>query len=106
MAHPGPQPHDQLVAEMTRRYIPNRVPRPLTYYLSIGDAKYTMRLDPAACTITAGKVEGADCVIKSHPDVFEKLLLHRQAPGALDIARGRFKTSDVALLALLRDCFR
>jgi hypothetical protein len=97
---------ESLVAEMTRRYIPNRVPRALTYYLSIGDHKYTMRLDAASCSITPGKVEGADCVIKSHPDVFEKLVLHRQAPGALDIARGRFKTSDVALLSLLRDCFR
>ncbi len=97
---------DLLVAEMTRRYIPNQVPRPLTYYLSIGEAKYTMRLVATSCTITPGKVEGADCVIKSHPDVFERLVLKRQAPGALDIARGRFKTNDVALLALLRDCFQ
>jgi len=97
---------DALMAEMTRRYLPNNVPRALTYYLSIGEHKFVMRLDAAACTITPGKVENADCVIKAHPDVFERLVLQHQAPGALDIARGRFKTSDVALLALLRDCFR
>ncbi|MSQ02949.1 MAG: hypothetical protein EXR71_13855 [Myxococcales bacterium] len=97
---------DALVAEMTRRYLPNKVPRALVYYLSIGENKYTMRLDAGACTITQGKVEGADCVIKAHPDVFENLVIKRKAPGPLDIARGRFKTNDVALLALLGDCFR
>lgn len=97
---------DVLVQEMTRRYLPGKVPRALTYYLSIGEHKYVMKLDSASCTITPGKVENADCVIKSHPDVFESLVIKRKAPGPLDIARGRFKTSDVALLALLQDCFR
>ncbi len=97
---------DALIAEMSRRYVPGKVPRALTYYLSIGEHKYTMRLDPAACTITPGKTENADCVIKSDPTVFENLVLKRKAPGAFDIARGKFKTSDVALLSLLSDCFR
>ncbi len=97
---------DQLVAEMTRRYVPGKVPRALSYYLSIGEHKYTMRLSAEACAITPGKVENADCVIKSDPAVFAKLVLERKAPGPLDIARGKFKTSDVSLLALLQDCFR
>jgi hypothetical protein len=97
---------DQLVAEMSRRYVPGKVPRALTYYLSIGEHKYTMRLAGDACSITPGKVENADCVIKSDPAVFARLVIERKAPGALDIARGKFKTSDVALLALLSDCFR
>ncbi len=97
---------DSLVLEMTRRYVPGKVPRALTYYLSIGDHKFVMKLDATACTITPGKVDNADCVIKSHPDVFARLVLERKAPGALDIARGRFKTSDVGLLSLLGECFR
>ncbi len=97
---------DALIAEMGRRYIPNKVPRALTYYLSIGNNKYTMRLDAASCSITPGKIENADCVIKSDPTVFENLVLHRKAPGAFDIARGKFKTSDIALLSLLQECFR
>ena len=97
---------DVVVAEMTRRYMPNKIPKSLTYYLSIGDHKYTMRLDSASCVIAPGKVEHADCVIKSDPVIFENLVLHRKAPGAFDIARGKFKTSDVSLLALLQECFR
>ena len=97
---------DALIAEMSRRYVPGKVPRALTYYLSIGEFKYTMRLDASTCSITPGKVENADCVIKSDPAVFENLVLRRKAPGPLDIARGRFKTSDVGLLSLLQDCFR
>lgn len=97
---------DQLVAEMAKRYVTGKVPRDLTYYLSIGEFKYTMRLSQTACTITPGKVENADCVIKSDPAVFVNLVLHRKAPGPFDIARGKFKTSDVALLSLLSDCFK
>ncbi len=97
---------DQIVSEMTRRYVPGKVPRALTYYLSIGEHKYTMKLSASECAITPGKVENADCVIKSDPAVFARLVIERKAPGALDIARGRFKTSDVSLLALLQDCFR
>jgi hypothetical protein len=97
---------EQLVTEMPKRYIPGKIPRDLTYYLSIGEFKYTMRLTAEICTITPGKVENADCVIKSDPAVFANLVLHRKAPGAFDIARGKFKTSDVSLLALLSDCFR
>lgn len=97
---------DQLVAEMSRRYVPGKVPRDLTYYLSIGEHKFTMKLSSGACSITPGKVENADCVIKSDPAVFQRLVIDRKAPGPLDIARGKFKTSDVSLLALLQDCFR
>jgi hypothetical protein len=51
-------------------------------------------------------VENADCVIKSDPTVFTNLVLHRKPPGPFDIARGKFKTSDVGLLSLLGECFR
>jgi hypothetical protein len=97
---------DALVAEMSRRYVPGKVPRDLVYYLSIGEHKFVMRLTATGCAITPGKVEKADCVIKSDPTVFANLVIHRKAPGPFDIARGKFKTSDVGLLTLLQDCFR
>jgi hypothetical protein len=96
----------EIFAAFPSRYVPGRVSRTLTYYFSIGDDKFTVRLDPTACTVTPGKVEGADCVIKADPAVFQALVLQGKAPGALDIARGRFKTNDVSLLANLKDCFR
>ncbi|MFZ5481505.1 MAG: hypothetical protein ACOZNI_32385 [Myxococcota bacterium] len=91
---------------MPGRFVPGKAPRPLTFYFSVGDDKYTLRLDAKTCEVRPGKVEGADCVVKADPRVFEDLVLKGKAPGALDIARGKFKTNDPSLLMVLKDCFR
>lgn len=96
----------QILDAMPSRYIPGKVKKPLTFYFSIGDEKATVRLDETSCTVTPGKTENADCVVKSDPDVFEALVLRGKAPGPLDLARGKFKTSNVELLVTLKDCFR
>lgn len=96
----------ELMLDFPRRYLPGRVDRTLTYYFSVGDDKYTLTLTPTACTLTPGKPEHADCVVKADPAVFEALVLRDKIPGPIDIARGRFKTNDVALLSRLKDCFR
>lgn len=96
----------EIFAAFPSRYIPGRIARPVTYYFSVGDDKYTVKLDAAVCTVTPGKTEHADCVIKADPGVFQALVLQGKAPGALDIARGRFKTNDPSLLLALKDCFR
>ena len=88
------------------RFIPGKATRMVRYYFSIGDDKYTMVLSSSACTVTAGREGDADCIVKAHPDVFSDLVLRNKAPGAFDIARGRFKTNDPALLMMLRDCFK
>lgn len=90
---------------MPGRYIAGKLARPLTFYFSIGDEKYTVRL-AEACVVTPGKTENADCVVKSDPAIFEALVLRNKAPGPFDIARGKFKTNDPGLLLALKDCFR
>jgi putative sterol carrier protein len=96
----------EIFATMPSRYVPGKVSKPTSFYFSIGDDKYTVCLDAAACTVTPGKVEGADCVVKADPRVFEDLVLRGKAPGAFDIARGKFKTNDPSLLMTLKECFR
>lgn len=95
-----------VLLDYPRRYIPGRVDRRLVYYFSVGADKFTLVLTPEACTLEAGRPAHADCVVKADPAVFEALVLRDRMPGPLDIARGRFKTSDVALLTRLRECFR
>jgi len=95
-----------ILAALPGRFIPGKLTREVSYYFSIGDQKVTLRLGPQRCEVVPGNAGNADCVVKADPAVFEKLVVHGQAPGALDIARGRFKTSDVGLLSLLKDAFR
>ncbi len=95
-----------ILAALPGRYIPGKTPKTVVYYFSIGDLKYTLSLHPDRCEVAPGKPENADCVVKSDPAVFENLVVHGKAPGAFDIARGKFKTNDVGSLMLLKDCFR
>lgn len=88
------------------RYRPGVLDRPRTYYFSIGDFKYTLRCTPDACALEEGKtVDQADCILKTTPELFEQLVFKGKRPGAWDIARGRFKTNDVAALTQLKDLF-
>ncbi len=95
----------ELITSFQSRYVPGKVDRTITYYFSIGDEKHTLVVTPTAATVTPGKPENADCVVKAHPDTFLDLVLRGKQPGPLDIARGRFKTNDVGLLMKLRACF-
>ncbi|HWB79273.1 MAG TPA: hypothetical protein VG755_30135 [Nannocystaceae bacterium] len=96
----------QLFAAMPTRYRAGKIDRPTSYYFSIGDHKYTVKLDKDSCKVEDGKtIENADCVLKTTPELFEKMVLHGKMPGPIDIARGKVKTNDVGALTKLRDLF-
>ncbi len=96
----------QLFAAMPTHYRPGNVDRATTYYFSVGDHKYTVRVDAERCVVEDGKtVESADCVLKTTPELFEKMVIHGKMPGPIDIARGKVKTNNVGLLTKLRDLF-
>lgn len=96
----------QLFAAMPARYRVGKVDRPMTYYFSVGDHKYTVKVDAEKCVVESGKtVDNADCVLKTTPELFEKMVIHGKMPGPIDIARGKVKTNDAGALAKLRDLF-
>ena len=75
--------------------------------LSIGEERWTISLAPDACEVVEGKaVERADCVLKCTPDLFVRMVLYGQMPGALDIARGRIRTNSPMMLRSLQERFR
>lgn len=97
----------KIFAEMPNRYRPGVITAPRSYYFSVGDHKYTLQLTAQAATVTPGKaVENADVVLKTTPELFEKMVIKGQMPGMMDIARGKVKTNDPAALQQLKDLFR
>lgn len=91
---------------MPGRYNTGKVTKPSTFYFSIGDHKYTVKVDTDNCTVESGKtVENADIVLKTTPEIFEKMVLKGKMPGALDIARGKIKTNDPKGLGALGELF-
>lgn len=91
---------------MSSRYRAGKTTAERTYYFSIGDLKYTVRVTPQECTVERGKtVEAADCVLKTTPELFEKMVLKGKMPGPIDVMRGRVKTNDPLALKNLRELF-
>lgn len=90
---------------MPDRYQPGKIDKDRTYYFSLGDDKFTVTLSPESCVVVKGKSGDADVVLKTTPQLFEKMVIHGKMPGALDIARGRIKTNDPMALKDLKGYF-
>jgi long-chain acyl-CoA synthetase len=91
---------------MPRRYKKGSASAPRSYYFSVGEHKYTVRVTPEACTVEPGKtVESADVVLKTTPELFEKMVLRGKLPGPIDIATGKIRTNDPVGLSKLREMF-
>ena len=91
---------------MSSLYIPGSAEQPKSFYFSLGDHKYTVKVDPTTCVVEEGKtVENADIVLKATPDLFLKMVIQGKMPSPLDIARGKIKTNNPAGLASIKSLF-
>ena len=96
----------RIFEEMPGRYIKGSADKATVYYFSIGSSKYTVKIDKDAIAVEDGKtVDNADVILKTTPELFEKMVIKGKMPGALDIARGKVKTNDPAGLQKLRTMF-
>ena len=85
---------------LTARFDAQRVERPVSWYFSLGELKYSVAVDGAACTVQAGRPQGgaADCVIKAEPDMIRRLILDAYIPTPAEFVSGAIKTNDIPLL--------
>ena len=91
---------------MPGRYKAGSASEPRTFYFSIGEHKYTVFVDPETCRVEKGKsVDDANVILKTTPELFERMVIQGKLPGPLDIARGRIKTNDPSGLQALRTMF-
>jgi long-chain acyl-CoA synthetase len=101
----------ELFAELETKFRAGEVERPLSYYVSLGNdelAKWTVRVDAARCHVRPGKPEGgeADCVLKTSPEIFAKIVRESYVPSPADFMSGVFKSNDVALLMTFQRVFQ
>jgi len=93
--------------QMAGRYRTGSVDKTLSYYFSVGSEKWTATLHPDHCDVQEGRhTASADCVLKCDPKLFSQMVLEGKRPGPFDIARGKIKTNNVALLKALPEYFR
>jgi long-chain acyl-CoA synthetase len=101
----------ELFAELETKFRAGEVERPLSYYVSLGNdelAKWTVRVDALKCDVRVGKPPGgeADCVLKTSPEIFAKIVRESYVPSPADFLSGVFKSNDVTLLMTFQRVFQ
>ena len=100
----------KLFGELESKFRPGEVDKTVSYYVSLGNdeqAKWTVRVDGKACQVRPGKPDGqADCVLKTSPELFARIVRESYVPSPADFLSGAFKSNDVALLVTFQKVFR
>jgi long-chain acyl-CoA synthetase len=101
-----PTLHD-VFQELERRFAPNAVERPTSYYFSLGDDRFTLLVSKDGCEVKEGKhVAAADCVLKTSPDLFARIVREAYVPSPAEFMSGAVKTNNVGLLLEFQKAFR
>ena len=104
-------PMVKLFGELESKFRAGEVERAVSYYVSLGNdelAKWTVRVDGSACEVRQGKPEGglADCVLKTSPELFTRIVRESYTPSPADFLSGAVKSNDLALLMTFQRVFR
>ncbi len=99
-----------LFDELGRKFKPGAVTDPVSFYFTLGsepEAKWTVRVDASACDVRQGKPDSgsADCVLKTTPDLFTRIVREGYTPGAGEFMAGLIKSNDVGLLETFQKAF-
>lgn len=103
-------PMVKLFGELSGRFRPGQTDKPVSFYFTLGgddQSKWTVRVDEKTCGIENGKPAGgqADCVLKTTPEIFSKIVREAYVPGAAEFLSGQIKSNDVALLQTFQKVF-
>ena len=100
-----------LFGDLQRKFHPASVKSPLSFYFTLGGddmAKWTVTVKPEGCEIKRGKPDGgtADCVLKTTPDIFTKIVREAYTPSPAEFISGAIKSNDVSLLMEFQRVFQ
>jgi len=99
------QPEDpmaDLFAELSVRYRPEASDVSGSWYFSLGgdEGRWTVVVDDEGCHVNRGRPSGgaADCVIKTSPDLWARMVREAYIPEVAEFVAGAIKTSDLERL--------
>lgn len=98
---------EKIFTRMASRFKPGALKRKISFYFSIGEsAKWTVTADGSACNVEKGKqVDQADCVLKTSPKMFVRMVRDKYTPSMMDFMRGKIKSNNPMLLKELGAAF-
>jgi long-chain acyl-CoA synthetase len=100
----------RLFRDLELKFVPGRASQAVTYYFTLGngdDAKWTLFIDAKSCKAQRGKPEGgqADCVLKTTPEIFTKIVREAYTPSPMEFMTGLVKSNDISLLQTFQKVF-
>ncbi len=92
-----------LFEQLRDRYRAEHAEEATSFYFSLGDLdefKWTVLIDPPDVDVRRGKPDGghADCVIKTSPEMFRRIVEEQYTPSMDEFVSGDIKTNDPELL--------
>ncbi len=109
----GPKEHPlvTLFGELQGKFDKSAVDKPVSFYFTLGtdeNAKWTVRVDRDGCTVKPGKPDGgtADCVLKTSPELFTRIVREAYMPTPTEFISGAIKSNDVGLLMTFQKVFQ
>jgi long-chain acyl-CoA synthetase len=99
-----------LFTELGTKFKPGSTEKPISFYFTLGGdahAKWTVKVDRESCSIRPGKPDGdaADCVLKTSPEIFERIVREAYVPGPAEFLSGAVKSNDIELLLTFQKVF-
>jgi putative sterol carrier protein len=91
--------------KLPARFQKGRVRTARTFYFSLGDEKWTVRIAPDACRITPEKAEDADVFFKGSRELFLDIVNGRYKPGLQDFLNGKIRSNNPMLLREFLEAF-
>jgi long-chain acyl-CoA synthetase len=105
---PEPEGLESVFRELESRFKAGSVQQPISFYFSLGDAeRWTVRVSGERCEVVPGKTTSpADCVLKTTPDIFTRIVRERYTPSPAEFMAGTVKSNNIQLLFTFQKVFQ
>ncbi len=97
----------EVFAELRERFQAGAVEKPVSYYFSLGEDRWTVKISKDECEVMPGKVVNpADCVLKTSPDIFTRIVREAYTPSPAEFVSGLVKSNNINLLFTFQKVFQ
>jgi long-chain acyl-CoA synthetase len=97
-----------LFRELENRFVAGSVKDPISFYFALGSReRWTVQVTSEACRVVPGKVaDSADCVLKTSPAMFTRIVREAYTPTPGEFMSGTVKSNNIALLMTFQKVFQ
>ncbi len=105
---PEPESLEPVFRELEQRFKAGSVGQPISFYFSLGDnERWTVKVTDESCEVVPGKIASpADCVLKTTPDMFTRIVRERYTPSPAEFMSGTVKSNNIQLLFTFQKVFQ